>query len=309
VTRLGFPSAACALAFGLAPSTAAACPCSDDPGGQRFLTPADGSYALLAVASSRRALGVFDAHGDFRAQSSGELEASEELLLRSAFRQTAALEWQAELGAASYRFRAPRVVIDEAGVGDVIARARYLLRREDPDHLRWALPALSLSALVRAPTGRLASNGSPSFGSGGAQLGLGAWEAGAGLDASKTWNGNRTVWVGVEGAYRFPDETWGRQRYLGPRLDLIAAGMVEVTEWLTAHLALSARFTADVTRAGQELDGSGERLVSVAASLTAQPAPRGFRSSLSLSIDPPLPRLSRNVVSAAALSVSVGWGG
>jgi hypothetical protein len=259
------------------------------------------------VATSRRALGVFGAQGDFRSQRDDELEASEELLLRGAWRQNPKLEWQAELGAASYRLRSAGVAEDQAGLGDAIARARYLLSRESLPHEPVPLPALSLAGLLRAPLGHLASSGSASFGSGGVQLGLGAWEAGVGLDATRSWDGGRALWLGVEAGYRFADHSTGRSRQLGPRLELAAAGALPVNDWLSAHLALSGRWTANVTRAGQELAGTGERLVTVATSLMARPGQNGIRSSVGFSLEPPVAGLSRNVVSSAALSVSLGY--
>lgn len=283
------------------------CPCSDDPSAGAFLTRAGERYALSLLASSRRAQGAFDVSGAFHALGDGELQASEELLLRGALRAPERLEWQLELGASSYRFRTQRVFDDQVGLGDAQLRARYALRREGMPHesLRW--PALSAAAFVRAPLGAMTTSRPSSFGSGGAQLGLGAWELGAACDVSRTVLFPELVpFASLEVGYRLPDDSLGRDRQLGPRLSLALGARFEAAPWLSASLAVAGRFVDDVRLSGRALDGTAERLVSVAAALGASDAATGFRSSLGLSVDPPLRGLSLNAVATTALSVSLG---
>lgn len=274
----------------------------------------DERYAVALVATSRRALGQFDAFGQYNALGAAEGEASEELLLRVGLRAPRRVEWLGELGYASYRFHAPRRFEQRAGLGDALLRARVTLREEGmPHESRW-LPAFALSGLLRAPLGVLAQNRTASFGSGGAQLGLGAWELGVGFDASRSLVPKLELLLGAEGAYRFDDHVLGRARRLGPRLDATLGARVSPSAWLATSLALRARMTADAAlgdRAGgaaRRLEGTAERLWSIVLGASVYERKSQLRSSLSLSVDPPLGSFSVGSTAATALSVGLGYG-
>ncbi len=285
---------------------ASACPCSDDAGGGAFITSESDKYALVLVASTRRALGNFDVRGRFHALSANESETAEELLLRIGLRQPTQLEWQAELGAASYRFHTALLSERQTGLGDAILRARYEVRNEEMPHHSVRLPAVSVGALVRVPLGAIASSASSGFGSGDAQLGLGAWELGAGFDVSHSILRKVDLWLGSELAYRLPDDALGRSRQLGPRWDLAVGGRFGLLAWLSANLALESRLTGDVTLAGRKLDGTSARLLTVVVGAAARDERTGFRSSFSISLAPPIDGLSAGATSATALGFSVG---
>jgi hypothetical protein len=298
----------------LAPVTAWACPCSDDAGGSGLVRP-DERYAAALVATSRHALGHFDAFGEYSALGDDEGETAEELLLRAGLRWPRRVEWLGELGYASYRFHAWQRVEQRAGVGDGLLRARVTLRDEAMPHESAWLPALALSGLLRAPLGVLAENRTTSFGSGGAQLGLGAWELGAGGDAAWSLVPTVELLLGAEGAYRFEDHVLGRARRLGPRLDVTLGARVAPSAWFAASFALRARMTGDVSlgdRAGGEprgLPGTAERLWSVVLGASVYERKSRLRSSVTLSVDPPLGAFSVGSTAAAALSVGLGYGG
>jgi hypothetical protein len=282
---------------------AAACPCSDDPGGRGFMTTTAETYGAALSVSSRRSLGQFDAHGKLRMLAATELEASEELLLRFALRAPRALEWQAELGAASYRFHTQSFAEQRRGLGDAALWGRYLLVEESmPHEPPW--PALSVAGLLRAPLGAVASRQS-SFGSGGVQLGLGTWELGGGVELQRSL-GQVGVWWSVEFAYRLADQALGRPRKLGPRADVLFGANLELADWLSASASLAARFVGDVRLSGRTLEGTGERLVSTAGALSVKASDRGFRSSIGLSLDPPFEGLSKNTTAAWALTATLG---
>ena len=295
------------LALLFACRAAAACPCSDDAGSAAGLVRADERYAVSLVASSRRALGSFDAFGHYRPLVAAEGESSEEMLLRAGLRLPQRLEWLGELGYASYRFHAPGVVERQGGVGDAILHARYVALEQGMPH-QGGLLGLGVSGLVRAPLGSLASERSSSFGSGGAQLGLGAWEAGAGLELERRLWPKLELTLGGEAAYRFEDHVLGSSRRLGPRADVVLALRSSPSAWLSASVAVRARFTADVTFAGRRLDGTRERLGSLVLGATIfEPASR-LRSSVTFSVDPPVAAFSVGSTAAAALSVALGYG-
>jgi hypothetical protein len=289
---------------------AVACPCSDDAAGGLGLTRADERFAAALVATSRRGLGRFDAYGDYRALDADEHETSEELLLRLGYRPMPALEAQLELGAASYRLHAGRFDERIDGVGDALLRGRYTLRQESMPHESLRLPALALSALVRAPLGSLAEGRSPGFGSGGAQLGLGTWEAGGGIDASRSLGADLSLLAAVELAYRFEDHVLGDARKLGPRADLTVGARLFPNDWLSGSLALRARFTGDVSLAGRRLSGTAERLGTAVVGVGMLDRGSGLRSALTLSVDPPWDflGLSAGATSTAALACSLGYG-
>lgn len=301
------------FALVLASSSARACPCSDDAGGSG-LVRRDESYAASLVATSRHALGHFDAFGQYSPLSNEEGEASEELLLRVGLRLPQRVEWLGELGYASYRFHALHRVEARSGLGDALLRARVALRDEAMPHESPWLPALALSGLLRAPLGVLAQNRSTGFGSGGAQLGLGAWELGAGFDASWALMPKLQLLLGAEGAYRFEDHVLGRARRLGPRLDATLGARVAPSAWLSTSLAVRTRMTGDVTfgdRDGhgeQHLAGTAERLWSLVLGAAVYEPQSRLRSSVTLSLDPPVGSFSVGSTAAAALSVALGYG-
>jgi hypothetical protein len=262
------------------------------------------TYSAALSVSSRRSLGQFDAHGKLRRLAATELEASEELLLRLALRAPRALEWQAELGAASYRFHTQSFAEQRRGLGDAALSGRYQLLEESmPHEPPW--PALSVTGLLRAPLGAVASQQS-SFGSGGVQLGLGTWELGGGVELQRSL-GQVGLWWSAEFAYRLADQALGRPRKLGPRADLLFGTNLPLADWLSASASLAARFVGDVSLSGHTLEGTGERLLSVAGALSARDTARGFRSSVGLSLDPPFEGLSKNTTATWALNATLGF--
>jgi hypothetical protein len=286
------------------------CPCSDDAGSAASLTRRDERYAVSIVGSSRHALGRFDAQGEYHALAENEAETSEELLLRAGARVTPRWEWLAELGAASYRLHAGRVVVREDGLGDGTLRSRYELWDEAMPHEPAPWPALALAALLRAPLASGASGRTRSFGSGGAQLGLGAWELGAGFDLSRSLPGALPLSLGlaVEAAYRFEDRALGVARRLGPRLDSSLYARAEASRVWSATVGLRLRAAGDVTYAGEELPGTGERLLSLLWGAGFFDAASGLRTSLTVALDPPLEVFSSSATAAAALGVTLAYG-
>jgi hypothetical protein len=307
-----------ALALALSVGPAAACPCSDDAGGASGLVRRDERYAVALVATSRHGLGRFDAFGHYSPFADGEGEWSEELLLRAGFRWPRRLEWTGELGYAAYRFHAPGIVEGRTGLGDALLHARYAVWDEGMPHERWRLPALSIAGLVRAPLGgRSTSSASraPSYGSGGAQLGLGAWELGGGLEITRALVPALELMLGGEAAYRFEDHALGlrpgatRARRLGPRADVVLGVRLLPSAWLSGTLALRGRMNGDVTLNGRRLDGTAERLWSVVAGLGVYERESGLRSSVTLSVDPPVgPPFGMGSTRTAALGVGLGYG-
>lgn len=289
------------------PAHARACPCSDDPQSALFMTQSDEAIAANLLATSRRGLGVFDAHGAFRPFGVGESQTSEELLLRAALRLAQKLEAQAELGSARFAFHSGSVHELQTGLGDAILRARYRVAEEAMPHQPLPLPSLAVDALVRAPLGALAAGRHTGFGSGGAPLGLGAWEAGAGLNVSRSIGSLSALWLSAEAAYRFPDRRLGNERHLGPRLDAAVGVRTSLAWWLSLAAAVSGRVSGDAGFSGHRLEGSGERLVSFVCGLTGRSqGTGGLSTGLSVSIDPPFSTLSRNVVASTAIVASIG---
>lgn len=293
----------------VATGLAEACPCSDDAGGGSGLVREDERYAASLVATSRHALGHFDAFGHYSALGAAEGEAAEELLLRAGLRLPQRVEWLGELGYAAYRFHAPGTELERAGIGDALLHVRVKLRDEAMPHESW-LPAVTASGLLRAPLGSIANRQNTSFGSGGAQLGLGAWELGAGFEARGTLVPKLELLLGVEGAFRFQDHVLGpaRTRQLGPRTDVSFGARALPSDWFAATVALRARFSGDVTLDERRLPGTGERLWSVVLGAAFFERSSRLRSSVTLSLDPPLPSLSAGSTAAAALSVALGYG-
>jgi hypothetical protein len=268
----------------------------------------DERYAVALVAASRRALGRFDAFGRYSALGARERETSEELLLRAGFRLPERLEWLGELGYSDYRFRAPFANERQSGIGDAQLHARYSVWDESMPHVAWPLPAVSLSALVRAPLGALATQRGGSFGSGGAERGLGAWEAGAGLELMRSVLPALFVTLGGEAAYRFQDHVLDEPRRLGPRLDTSLGVRAMAAPWLSTNVAVRFRLTGDVTLAGRKLDGTGERLWSLITGVAVFERASRFRSGLTLSVDPPISQISGGSTAAVSLAASVGLG-
>lgn len=298
------------LAVLVAPGLALACPCSDDAGGGSGLVREDERYAASLVATSRHALGRFDAFGHYSALGAAEAEAAEELLLRAGLRLPQRVEWLGELGYANYRFHAPGTALERAGIGDALLHVRVKLRDEGmPHESRW-LPAVAVSGLLRAPLGSIADRHNTSFGSGGAQLGLGAWELGAGLEARRSLLPKLELLLGAEAAFRFEDHVLGRARtrQLGPRADVSLGARALPSDWFAATVALRARFSGDVTLDERRLPGTGERLWSVVLGGAFYDRSSKLRSSLTLSLDPPISSLSVGSTAAAALSVALGYG-
>jgi hypothetical protein len=170
------------------------------------------------------------------------------------------------------------------------------------------LPAVAVAALLRVPLGTIADGRTESFGSGGAQLGLGAWELGAGIEARRSLTPSFQLMLGGEAAYRFEDHVLGRQRRLGPRADVALGARVLHAAWLSSSVAVRGRLTGDVSLSGRRLEGTAERLFSFVVGTAVFDAASRFRSSVTLSVDPPIGSLSVGSTAAAALSVSLGYG-
>jgi hypothetical protein len=296
-------SALAAFVLCLASAPVLACPCSDDAGGALGLTRRDERAAFGVVASARRSRGRFDALGHYSPLQAGESEWSEELLARSALRWPARVEWLAELGFASYHFDAPGISEQRAGMGDALLRARVIAVDESMPHAAFR-PALAVGALVRAPLGELSPRQGASYGSGGVQLGLGAWEAGFGCDVSRSVTPGLSLGLATEAGYRFEDHALGRARRLGPRVEASLSAALALTSYLTTAASVRLRLVGDVTLDGRSLPATGERLWTLAASAQlADPAGR-LRSSFTVAVDPPVSGMA--VGAAAAASASVG---
>lgn len=287
--------------------TTSACPCSDDAGSGLALTRDDELAAAALVMTTRGAYGVFDAQGNYRASEPDESEAAQELLLRAALRWPRRLEWLAELGYASYRLHAGAVSHEQRGVGDLIVRARYELLDESMPHAPLPLPAVAVSLLLRAPLGLASVGAAHGFGSGGPQLGLGAWELGVGVDAARSLSTTFSVLMAGELGYRFEDHALGRARQLGLRAEGLLGLRAAPLAWLSALVGVRARASGDATFSGRKLPGTGERLVSFVIGASVDAAGSGLRSSLTLSLDPPWSRLSAGSSAQAALGVALGW--
>lgn len=297
-----------ALGLVLLAGRARACPCSDDGGGGSGVLRDDERYAASMLATSRHALGRFDAFGRYSRLGEAEREASEELLLRVGLRWPQRVEWLGELGYAAYRLHAPGLVEQTSGMGDALLHARVRLRDEGMPHENPWLPAVTATALVRAPLGVMAAHRTTSFGSGGAQLGLGAWELGLGAEAKRSLVPSFELLLAGELAYRFQDHVLGSPRRLGPRADLGLGARLLPNAWFSMSAALRARLTGEVTIGGRALAGSAERLCSfVVGAAVYEPRSR-LRSSVTLSVDPPWSSLSIGSTAAAALSVALGYG-
>jgi hypothetical protein len=286
--------------------TATACPCSDDAGSAVSLVREDERYAVALSWSARRALGRFDAWGKYHRLAADEGELGEELLLRAGLRAPRRIEWLGELGYAAYRAHAAGFSEHQSGLGDALVRARYSALDEAMPHEPLPLPALIVSALMRAPLGSVANDAGTSFGSGGAPRGLGAWELGAGLELRRSLLPDFELWLGGEAAYRFEDHALGRSRRLGPRLEGALGGRALLAPWLSSTLALRLRSIGDVELAHQTLPGTSERLFSVVLGLAIYESRSRFRSAATLSWDPPV--ASQGATAGAALGFSLGLG-
>jgi hypothetical protein len=73
-------------------------------------------------------------------------------------------------------------------------------------------------------------------------------------------------------------------------------------------LGVRYRVTGDVDYDGQRLAGTGERLLSIVLGAAWFDQSTGLRSSLSLSLDPPLRFVSAGSTAVAALGVALGYG-
>ena len=248
----------------------------------------------------------FDALGNYGPLKTDEAETSEELLLRAGLRLPARVEWLAEIGYASYRFRAARFHLEEAGLGDAVLRGLYTVRDESMPHEAPRWPSLRVSGLLRAPLGAWDSQGASGFASSGAQLGLGAWELGVGFAAARSASGMLNVSLAGEAAYRLPDTALGRERQLGPRLELMLAGSLEPLPAWSTSLGLRARFSGPASLDGKRALGSGERLLSLVGGGGFYDRATGFRASVMLSLDPPISGLSSGSMAATAMSVLLG---
>jgi hypothetical protein len=214
------------------------------------------------------------------------------------------VEWQAELGYAVYRLRAPGVVLAEQGVGDLAVRSHLSVREEAMPH-EAPLPSLGASLLVRAPLASASARPS-SYGSGGAQLGLGAWELGIGLDASRSLWPELRLALAAEAAYRFSDTALRRERRLAPRVDGVLGLGFEPDGEFSASIALRARASGNVELEGRELSGTSERVVTLVIG-AAFAAASGVRSSITFSHEPAINGLSLGSTATSALSFGLGF--
>jgi hypothetical protein len=275
-----------------------ACPCGV-PGLDSALTSRLDSWGVRVAESYRFGSGRFDARGAHRPFEPGEHDERYEVSLLLAHRPLSSLELSARVNYLRDSMQAGGMTSSLAGMGDVIGRARLEVVEESPlhaDHL--PMPEVALTGALRAPTGHASES---------MVLGLGAWEAAAGVALERSVSPKVRLGLAAEAGLRSSDSSLGVSRRLGPRL----SGQLSAWYWPLPQVALSANsgleWEGDTELAGARRAGTGSRQWLVGAGAVYRPAGSRLIPGLSARYTVPLPDVTVSALAATSLELSLAY--
>ncbi len=280
----------------LSTASAHACACGV-PGLDTPLTTAMDGWGLRASEGARLATGRMDGQGRYRRFSGDERNLRYETQLLAAYRLVPRLELSSSLGLAREADVAGAQQTSSSGPSDSWARLRFDAFDETPVHRAGApLPALSFTGSLRAPTAKAGRE---------LNIGLGAWEAAAGLALERSVSARWRVGLSAEGALRAPDRSLGIERRLGPRLTTQAAAWCWPRPTLAFSLSSNLTWEGDAAVRGVAQPGSASRMLQLGAGIVYALPGSVLRPGLAVRQSLPVTGASINSLVATTVELSL----
>jgi hypothetical protein len=304
-----------AVTLVFAPAGAAACPCRGSAGPSAPLTATTERFGVALSQSTEIVHGTWDAWGELHEHGEEESNRLVDYSLLVAYRPFAELETALQLSYANQTVVAPGLAAETSGLGDTVLRARYELFDQPMPMRKSPLPGVAAALAVRAPTGRdegaaprgVASGTTGSLGSSAASTSLGAWELTLGLELVKSLGVHWEAAAYGEAAFRFPDDSLGVERRLGPRaLGQLSARFIPVPD-LSLGAFADVGWEDEVTIDEEVVGGTAQRRVSLGAFASWRLSPSGLSGGMQVRHTPLADSLSANVLASTSLSVSLGF--
>jgi hypothetical protein len=282
----------------VASADAAACGCGV-PGLDAALTTPQETWGARLAQSARLASGRFNARGDYRRLGPSEHDRRYELTIVAAYRPLPKLELGAVFGYLRDSTREAGVSSSLAGAGDVTARARFEAVDETPSFAEGPpVPALALTAALRAPTAKTSDT---------ASLGLGAWEPALGLALERSVTPKLRFGLSADAALRRSDEALGVRRRLGPRVSTQASAWYWPAPQLAASLSSSLLWEGDATLTGARRPGTGSRQWQLGVGAVYRPSGSHFRPGIAARYVVPIASLGVNALATTTLELSLAY--
>lgn len=291
-------SLALAAAWLLSSANGHACSCGV-PGLDGPLTSPIDSWGARISESATFAMGRANAHGDYRVFTAGEFDRRVGVSALVAFRPWSRLELSVAFDYLRESAREARSTWSLAGPGDTVARARFEWLDETPSYAPGVpLPALALTAAIRAPTA--VANSATS-------LGLGTWEAAVGVALERSVSPRVRLGLAAEGALRGSDDSIGRSRRLGPRVSSQLTGWYWPVPQVACSLSSSLIWEGEASLGGAPQPGSGSRQLQASAGLVYRPPASSLRSGVAARYIAPLPGMTVNATASTTLELFLAY--
>jgi hypothetical protein len=258
--------------------------------------------------------GAFRQDGEYSPLTRGSSQRALDLTAIVAGRPAPPLEIAVESSVGREALAVPGYAGSRTGFGDTFVRARFEASDEpmpfEDTRLPW--PSVAIIAAVRLPTaagGELAgrSTTAGSVGGSGSSVGLGATEASLAVALARSAGVSWSFSLVGEGAYRFRDDTLGRERHLGPRALVQGGARYSFSPEVGVGGLVDLGWEGDVAYAGVTRAETAQRSVALSAYgyLRARYSP--LRWGLLVRHVPALDGLAVNALSTTSLAVSLGY--
>jgi hypothetical protein len=262
--------------------------------------------------------GIWDAYGELRYLGERERQTLLDWSLAGAYRLHRRVELGAQLAYGRQSVVAGDFASKRVGFGDTLLRVRCEVF-DQPMPLLTAPPLPGVAAVVslRVPTGALERSGTGgaevtagttgSVGTTASSQSLGAWETGVGVELKRAFSAFWELTASGEIAYRFPDDSLGVERQLGPR----ALGSLSLRHTpmpgLSLGIATDLGWEAELELGGAERSGTAQRLWTVSAFAAWTLSPSGIRGGVLARHSPLLDEVSANALAQTSLGLSLGY--
>jgi hypothetical protein len=291
-------AATVAAVLALAPRPSQACSCGV-PGLDSALTRRSETWGVRLGERADVTSGGFNAHGTYRPLGAHERDTTFDLTALAAIRAVERLELSSEVGYGRSSAVMGGRALTSSGLDDVVLRGRLEALDEAPAWLEHGSPVdLALTMGVLVPMAPFDPE---------RPRGLGAWEVGAGVVASRSLSARTRLALSSEAALRLPDRSLGEQRALGPRVSTqLTLSHLVLPTWIASAFS-SLRWDGDSAIGGHSRPGSGMRVWQVGVGTTFNPNASAWRTSVAVRHAPQLSGISVNALATSTLELTLTY--
>jgi hypothetical protein len=240
-----------------------------------------------------------------------------DVALNLGWRPVERVEVGGEIAYGEQSVSAPGFSSERTGFGDATLRARWDAIDEPMPFEEPAVPYPSAGlvlglrvptgTLERVDTGTVQSGTTGALGTTASSQGLGAWEVNLGAVLDRRLSSRLRIGAVGELGYRFPDDSTGIERHLGPR----ALGVLSLTYRPSPLIGIAPLtdlgWEGDIAFDGETALGTGQRLWTIGVLAFLVPDRSKLRSGVMLRYAPPVEDINVNAVGATSFSVSLGY--